>query len=152
MRTRGIVIGSGLFLLVIGIVAFISMQPSPQADADVVLVRTPTCDCCLVYVEYLEVNGFKVKIVDLEDMATVKERYNIPLPAQSCHTSLIGNYFVEGHVPIDAMRKLLAENPPIDGITLPGMPSGSPGMPGVKTGPFEVYALTNGATSLFMTI
>jgi len=71
---------------------------------------------------------------------------------QSCHTTEIGDYFVEGHVPIEAIDKLLAEKPDIDGITLPDMPAGSPGMPGVKREEFVIYSLKDGESSEFMRI
>jgi hypothetical protein len=70
----------------------------------------------------------------------------------SCHTLIIEDYFVEGHIPIEAIEKLLAEQPDIDGITLPDMPSGSPGMPGVKKGDFVIYSVKGGKTSEFMRI
>ena len=70
---------------------------------------------------------------------------------QSCHTTTIGNYFVEGHIPIEAIEKLMTEKPNIKGIAMPGMPSGSPGMPGAKQGPFIIYAIGNdGSVGEFM--
>ena len=71
---------------------------------------------------------------------------------QSCHTSIIGDYYVEGHVPVEAIRKLLDERPSIDGIALPGMPQGSPGMSGEKAEPFVIYAITGGAVEEFVTL
>lgn len=64
----------------------------------------------------------------------------------------MGNFIIEGHVPVEAIVKLLEEKPAIGGIALPGMPSGSPGMPGQKMEDFKIYALSNGAVSVFMTI
>jgi hypothetical protein len=61
---------------------------------------------------------------------------------ESCHTVEIENYFVEGHVPIEAIQKLLNEKPDINGIALPGMPSGSPGMPGLKMEKFKIHQIT----------
>ena len=83
-------------------------------------------------------------------MNSIKEKYNIPYNMQSCHTTEIGDYFVEGHVPIEAVNKLLAEKPDIDGITLPDMPSGSPGMPGPKREEFIIYSLKDGEAEEFM--
>ena len=71
---------------------------------------------------------------------------------QSCHTSILGKYFIEGHVPIEAINKLVKEKPEIDGIVLPGMPIGTPGMPGVKDEPYVIYQLIDGKPSVFMTI
>ena len=81
-----------------------------------------------------------------------RARFPIAAELKSCHRTVIGNYFVEGHVPVEAIAKLLAEKPDIDGITLPGMPVGSPGMPGERTAPLEILAVSGGNASVFMTI
>ncbi len=99
--------------------------------------------------EYLEDRGFLVEVTETQNMEPIKKKYNIPQDMQSCHTMVIGDYFVEGHVPIEAINRLLAENPQIDGIALPAMPSGSPGMPGIKHGSFTIYALSDGVPSVF---
>jgi hypothetical protein len=73
----------------------------------------------------------------------------VPEPLQGCHTLLIDGYVVEGHVPVAAVKRLLAERPAIRGISLPGMPAGSPGMNGEKTEPFTVYEIGDGAPKVF---
>jgi hypothetical protein len=88
----------------------------------------------------------------MRSLQTVKQKYNIPLEMQSCHTTIIGEYFIEGHVPYEAINKLLKEQPNIDGIALPGMPIGTPGMPGEKDEPYVIYQLIDGKSSVFMTI
>lgn len=88
--------------------------------------------------------GLNVQSVIQDDQLAVKEAYGVPSAMTSCHTSDIGGYFVEGHVPMGAIDKLLAEQPNIDGIALPGMPAGSPGMGGVQEGPLVVYAVKGG--------
>ncbi len=115
----------------------------------VTLYKSPTCGCCVSHAAYLRRNGFEVEIVKTEDMDAIKEQYNIPSRSQSCHTTVTGDYVVEGHVPIEAIDKLLTEQPDIDGIALPDMPSGSPGMPGPQTEPFVVQALSDGQISTF---
>jgi hypothetical protein len=85
-------------------------------------------------------------------MASIKRKHQIPQNMESCHTAVIGDYFVEGHVPIEAIEKLLSEKPDIDGIALPGMPQGSLGMSGTKTAALKIYALSGGTASEFMTI
>ncbi len=119
-----------------------------------VVFKSQSCGCCGNYFSYMKrQQGFDVSTFTTEDMSSVKDKYGVPLSMQTCHTMIVGNYFVEGHVPVEAVRKLLAEKPDIKGIALPGMPEASPGMPGSKRGPFEVYAVSNdGKTSLFMTI
>jgi len=77
------------------------------------------------------------------DLAEISRRAGIPADLEGCHTSFIGGYVVDGHVPVNTIRKLLDEKPAIAGITLPGMPPGVPGMGGEKTGPLTVYAISN---------
>ena len=114
--------------------------------------KTPSCGCCNGYVLFLEKGGFKVKQTDMGSLHTIKQKYNIPLEMQSCHTTIIGKYFIEGHVPLEAINKLLKEQPNIEGIALPGMPIGTPGMPGDKDEPYVIYQLVDGKFSVFMTI
>ena len=123
------------------------------SDNKVIIFKDPNCGCCAGYATYLGENGFEVDVkASHKDLSSIKERYNIPLNMQSCHTAVIGDYFVEGHVPIEAVKKLLLEKPDIDGIALPGMPSGSPGMPGPKRQPFKIHTLVDGKSSEFMLI
>ena len=114
--------------------------------------KTPSCGCCFGYVLFLEEKKFKVKQTDMRSLNKIKQKYNIPIEMQSCHTTIIGKYFIEGHVPIEAVNKLLKEKPDIDGIALPGMPIGTPGMPGDKDEPYVIYQLIDGKFSVFMTI
>ena len=88
----------------------------------------------------------------VDDTGAIKKELNIPDDMWSCHTSLVGDYYVEGHVPIEAVRKLLEEQPDIDGIALPGMPQGSPGMSGEKEEPWVVYSISASGVEEFMTI
>lgn len=110
---------------------------------------SPACTCCHEWETYLRDLGYTVKSVPTDDMAAIKARYDVPQDALSCHTAVIDDYAVEGHVPIEAIEDLLAERPAIDGIALPAMPAGSPGMPGVKEGAFDVLAITDGVASPF---
>ena len=88
----------------------------------------------------------------MENIETIKQKYSIPLEMQSCHTTIIDKYFIEGHVPLEAINKLLKERPNIDGIALPGMPIGTPGMPGDKEKPYVIYKLVDGNFSVFMSV
>ena len=114
--------------------------------------KTPSCGCCYGYVLFLEKEKFEVKQTDMRSLHTIKQKYNIPVEMQSCHTTIMGKYFIEGHVPFEAVNKLLKEQPDIDGIALPGMPIGTPGMPGDKDEPYVIYQLKDGKSSVFMTI
>ena len=119
---------------------------------NVEVIKTSSCGCCYGYVLFLEEEKFKVKQTDMRSLHLIKKKYNIPLEMQSCHTTVLGKYFIEGHVPIEAINKLLKEKPDIDGIALPGMPIGTPGMPGEKEEPYIIYQLVDGKSSVFMTI
>ena len=114
--------------------------------------KTPSCGCCYGYVLFLEEEKFNVKQTDMRSLHSIKQKYNIPVEMQSCHTTIMGKYFIEGHVPFEAVNKLLKEQPDIDGIALPGMPIGTPGMPGDKDEPYVIYQLKDGKSSVFMTI
>ena len=135
---------------------FIMNKKNALANTDnkqiVEVFKTPTCGCCYGYVLFLEKEKFNVKQTDMRSLHLIKQKYNIPLEMQSCHTTIIGKYFIEGHVPLEAINKLFKELPDIDGIALPGMPIGTPGMPGEKEEPYIIYQLIDGKFSVFMTI
>jgi len=118
----------------------------------VTLYKDPQCDCCEGYAEYLGHDGFAVTIVPTHDLALLDDKYGIPTDLQPCHISIIGGYVVGGHVPIEVVHKLLAEKPPITGITLPGMPMGSPGMVGKKTEPFKIYEIAKGSHKVYAVV
>jgi hypothetical protein len=123
--------------------------PSAVQATFVEVHRSPGCSCCHEWEAYLADHGFQVSAADDPDIVAFKAAHGVPPMAQSCHTALIDGYVVEGHVPIAAIADLLAARPAIDGIALPGMPPGSPGMGGVLQGPLEVLALAGGETSPF---
>jgi hypothetical protein len=79
-------------------------------------------------VEHLEQNGFKVEVMDMPDLSSVKAKYGVKPEMQACHTAIVDNYVVEGHVPADVILKMINDKPAIAGIAVPGMPMGSPGM------------------------
>ncbi|GAB1407980.1 hypothetical protein MASR1M8_18990 [Thermomonas brevis] len=90
--------------------------------------KTPTCGCCGAWVEHLREAGFRVQVQDHDDLGPTKQRLGVPYGKGSCHTAEVGGYMVEGHVPADDIKRLLAEKPAARGLVLPGMPIGSPGM------------------------
>lgn len=117
----------------------------------VTVMRSPTCGCCANYVAYLKKKGFDVVTKFIDDAESRLTENNVPPELGSCHTTLVGNYAVEGHVPVEAIQKLLQEKPSLAGIALPAMPSGSPGMPGRKIGSFDIYGFNfDGSSSLFV--
>ena len=94
-------------------------------------------------------HGFTVESIEEADVSAFKEARGAPRDVWSCHTAVIDGYTVEGHVPVEAIEDLLADRPDIDGIALPGMPPGSPGMSGEKAAPFEVLAIDDGTITTF---
>ncbi|MFN3804836.1 MAG: DUF411 domain-containing protein [Pyrobaculum sp.] len=132
-----------LLLLALGLATRAPSQPSGgMIPAGLSVYKTPQCGCCEEYVNYLKGLGVEVKVVTVseEELSNLKTRLGIPAQLSSCHTSIVEGYFVEGHVPMEAIIKLIKERPGVDGIALPGMPQGSPGMGGEKRGPFKIYA------------
>lgn len=115
--------------------------PSMAAVVPVKLFKNPNCYCCDLYAKHLELNGFKVELVNTTDMARVKQKYGIPGRLEGCHTALVDGYIVEGLVPAKFVQQVLKERPKIKGLALPGMPVGAPGMDGAKAKPLEVYRL-----------
>ena len=104
--------------------------------------RSPTCGCCLKWADRARAAGFAVTVQESADIAAVKRKLGVPDELASCHTSVAGGYAIEGHVPLNAVKKLLATKPKVRGIAVPGMPLGAPGMevPGYKGDAFEVFA------------
>ena len=120
--------------------------PDAGALGVAVVHKSPTCDCCGAHEDYLAGSGFATQdAVHDEDLTAWKEAQGIPRELWSCHTTEVGGYFVEGHVPVETIERLLAEQPDIDGIALPGMPAGSPGMGGVQEEPLVVEAFVGGS-------
>ncbi len=120
------------------------------AGLEATVYLSPTCSCCHGYVNHLRRQGLTVEVVEVSDLTAKKRSLGIPMEMWSCHTTILEGYVVEGHVPFEIVQKLLTERPPIAGIALPGMPSGTPGMPGPKV-PITVYALyDNGQTEVYL--
>jgi hypothetical protein len=116
--------------------------PALAQPIHALLYKNPQCGCCEGYAAYLRQNGFEVEVKPTNDLAEISSKAGVPADLEGCHTMFIEGYVVDGHVPVDAILKLLAEKPAIAGITLPGMPMGSPGMAGTKTEPFTIYAIS----------
>lgn len=114
--------------------------------------KSPTCGCCKLWIDHLEEAGFRVQVRESNDLEPIKQKLGVPYGEGSCHTAEIGGYFVEGHVPAEDIKRLLAEKPKARGLTVPGMPLGSPGME-VASGQVQPYAVklvaTDGSTSVW---
>lgn len=106
------------------------------------LFKNPECSCCEGYASYLREHGFVVDVKPTNNLTEISRKAGVPEQFQGCHTMSVNGYVVDGHVPVNIVRKMLTEKPAIAGITLPGMPMGSPGMSGAKTSTFTIYSVT----------
>ncbi|AXX98175.1 DUF411 domain-containing protein [Profundibacter amoris] len=102
--------------------------------------KNPSCGCCTAWAQEMEKIGYQVKIVNLEDLSLLKRQAGVPEQLEGCHTAVLGDYILEGHVPVQALNKLLQEQPDIRGISTPGMPTGSLGMGYDADAKYTVYA------------
>ncbi len=144
-------------LYIISLIAGLIITPVACSDTDqpteleaITVYKSPTCDCCSKWVRHLQDNGFRVEAINRKNMNSVKSEAAIPRPLASCHTAIIDGYVIEGHVPAADIRRLLKERPDVAGLTVPGMPMGSPGMEGHRKDNYKVLTFTRtGETSVF---
>lgn len=139
---------AGIVLLGAGFLFFNNSTPvGPSAfiGEPVVIHKSFTCGCCSAYSAYLRKLGYVVEERNMseEELTVVKEGLGVPEELWSCHTLELGGYIAEGHLPAEVLEKLLTNKPDLVGIGMPGMPSGSPGMPGLKTGAFTIHSFTH---------
>lgn len=139
----------GVIGLAFGVAAVVAAQ---QTRPSVQVYKDPGCGCCSKWAEHLQASGFTVTTTERADLAELKTKHGVPQKVRSCHMALVNGYVVEGHVPVEDVKRLLKERPKIVGIGVPGMPIGSPGMevPGMKPQPFDVVAFDKaGQTRVF---
>jgi hypothetical protein len=114
-------------------------MPSPPATQPLLVVtKNASCGCCGLWVQHMRAAGFTVEVHDVDNLDPIKTRVGIPVGKGSCHTAEVGGYFIEGHVPAEDVRRLLAEKPDARGLVLPGMQPGSPGMEMPDAPPYTV--------------
>ncbi|MBV8887347.1 MAG: DUF411 domain-containing protein [Chroococcidiopsidaceae cyanobacterium CP_BM_RX_35] len=117
-----------------------SVQAAPEA-LKITVYRDPSCSCCGGWMEHLNTQGFQVKNVLTSDMNALKQQYRVPNDLASCHTAVINGYVIEGHVPANDIKRLIAEKLNAAGIAVPGMPIGTPGMESKNVrDPFSVFS------------
>jgi len=97
-------------------------------NLEITVYRDPFCSCCSGWIEHLTVQGFKTTNVITSDMDTLKQQYGVSNNLASCHTAVIDGYVIEGHVPANDIKQLVAARADVAGLTVPGMPVGTPGM------------------------
>jgi len=142
------------FLIILGTAgAVVAMRPA-LAEArlpKIVVSKHPSCGCCSGWVEHMKAAGFPVEVRETPEINCVKVRLGVPNDLASCHTAEVGGYVIEGHVPADAVKRLLAEGPQAKGLAVPGMLMGSPGMEmnGMTPDTYEVVLFGPSGRSTF---
>jgi len=136
----GLVVLVGILFFALGSDRVSSFETVSNYDGEMTIYKSGSCGCCNVYSNYFEDRGNpNVDVINSENLNLLKEEYGVPSELESCHTTIIGDYFVEGHIPLEAVEKLLSERPDIAGIAMPGMPGG-------KNGDFVIYAVNHDGT------
>lgn len=144
-----------VFLVAIAVVMSLTTATSAapaSVPLEITVYRDPFCTCCGGWIDYLTNQGFQPTSVKTSEMETLKQQYGVPNDLASCHTAVINGYVIEGHVPADEIKRLLAEKPnDVAGISVPGMPIGTPGMEsGDVLEPFTVFSFDKqGNTQVF---
>src|SRR5215217_179758 len=128
--------------LLAGAVALATTPPALAAPLQLEVWKTRGCGCCTAWAKHLEHAGFQTLVHEVDDIRAVRAAAGVPADLGGCHTSKVAGYVVEGHVPVAAVQRLLAERPAILGLAVPGMPPGSPGMEieGEPAEPYQVIA------------
>lgn len=132
-------------------IGFAARAEAEDAPLQGTLYKSPDCTCCEGHATYLKRNGIRVNVIEAVDISAIKKEHGVPVELEGCHTILLGGYVIEGHMPIGSIRKLLRERPAIKGISLPGMPTGAPGMYGPKEKQFVIYEIRDGEKKVFST-
>jgi len=140
-------------LIAVGLLALTSCSRNSDGSSNtlVTVYKSEGCGCCEKWVHHLQQAGFAVDVHNLDNLGPTKERVGIPPAMGSCHTAVVGGYFVEGHVRAEDIQRLLRDHPDAKGLTVPAMPVGSPGMevPG-KSQPYDVFLVSkDGSTSVY---
>lgn len=135
LKTLGLVLVAAA-----GAFAFLGSRGADAASTGIHVYKSPACGCCVKWVDHLRAAGFEVTVEDVSDVNAVKAELGVPGDLGSCHTAVVGDYVVEGHVPAATLQAFLDESPDVKGLAVPGMPVGSPGMEGPNARPYDVLA------------
>ena len=114
---------------------------SYSGNKEITVYRSPSCGCCGVWIEHMKKHGFQVTDIKTDNLEAIKQKYNLPISLESCHTATIDGYVIEGHIPAHDIKRFLKQKHKFAGLAVPGMPLGTPGMEaGQRKQPFEVLA------------
>lgn len=129
------------------------LGPLPRALAQqatpMTVYMSPACGCCDEWQRHMRAHGFRLETHKLGDVVPMKLKHGVPESLWSCHTALVGDYVVEGHVPAADVKRLLRERPAVKGLTVPGMPIGSPGMEQGRPQPYATLAFNATGSRVF---
>ena len=137
----------------LGLLFAVLFVPAALASNAFDVYSDPSCGCCGAWVDHLKAAGFPVKVTEVSDTGAARKRHGIPDRFGSCHTGVVAAYALEGHVPAEEVKRLLAQQPAAAGLSVPGMPVGSPGMEvGSRKDPYQVLLIDKaGRSSVFAT-
>jgi hypothetical protein len=137
-------------LMTLFLFCFLAGVALAQSALSITVNKTPYCGCCKQWMAHLQANGFTVSGKDVDDTAPVRASLGMPAKLGSCHTAVINGYVIEGHVPAEDIKRLLKEKPKALGLSVPGMPLGSPGMESANPQPYEtLLVMKDGSTKLW---
>lgn len=142
IKAIGVVSGAAMT----AIAAFAGGAQADPQDHTMYVYKTPWCGCCTAWADHMKGLGYTLEITELEDLAPVRRQGGIPDEVQGCHSAAIAGYALEGHVPPEAIAKLIEERPKIRGIAVPGMPQGSIGMGNNPRAKYNVYTFGAGTS------
>lgn len=129
---------------------YYAQKSQSSAKADVVMYKNEGCQCCDKWAQYMQGSGFSVNVINADNLYALKSEQGIPSDMGACHTALVGDYVVEGHVPAEDIKRMLREKPDAKGLVVPGMPASSPGMNTALNKPYKVYLLKeDGSTEVY---
>ncbi len=151
--SRRVVLPGALLALAVGVSAAVAGAARPDlSSGSITVYKTATCGCCTKWIDHLREHGFTVvgKDVTEAELVAMKREVGVPRKLESCHTALVDGYVVEGHVPADAIQDFLDEHPKAVGLSVPGMPLGSPGMESDVKEPYDVLMFdASGETTVY---
>ena len=146
-----IVDGIGVFTLLASVLNFILWNKN-EVKADITVYKKVSCQCCARWVAHLRDNNLQVKVINVQQTSPIQNELGIPSLLSSCHTAVAGNYIIEEHISVDLIYRLLNEQPDARGLSVPGMPIGSPEMEGAEPEEYDVLLFDEqGNTSVYAT-
>ncbi|RTL65061.1 DUF411 domain-containing protein [Afipia felis] len=119
-------------------------------EVSITVHKDPNCGCCSGWVQHVRDAGFSIRVEETSELALVRNRLGVPAELAACHTAEIAGYLLEGHVPAQAIRRLLSERPKARGLAVLGMPAGSPGMEAANPQPYSVVLFGSEGHKPFM--